>query len=290
MKRVIASILLVIASVHSITEESLRTVLQQSAVLSSFNYDLALKVLGAPQSDADIMICCHGYGGNHRVAQRLGLYKIIPDHIIGFNFPDHDMRPYMDHANVSFGTIHELLPLIALLKTCVVSGGIQKINLYGFSAGGAAVINTLAILMTNRYEKELQGFGVTNLEKQKILNAIQAGLVILDCPLKSLEEVIAQEGPLPALLMVAKKYEENNLRPIDSLESLRGLALNIVLHFQEPDEILSNRDDALFIQLVQNSNDGKTTVVIGANEGGHNGYHPSLWKAYAELLNLQLDF
>ena len=75
--------------------------------------------------------------------------------------------------------------------------------------------------------------------------------MILDTPLKSIEEIIDFRGPTKELEILAKNYQENAFRPIDSLERLKQLRLNILLHFQENDEVLSNRDDEIYMPSIE---------------------------------------
>ena len=90
--------------------------------------------------------------------------------------------------------------------------------------------------------------------------------MILDTPLKSIEEIIDFRGSTEELERLAKNYRDNHLRPIDSIESLRGLSLDILLHFQEKDKILSNRDDFLYIEKLQ-AIQPNTNVIRGTMEG-----------------------
>jgi len=108
--------------------------------------------------------------------------------------------------------------------------------------------------------------------------------IILDVPLKSVEEIIAFRGSNPELKILAKHYRDNNLRPIDTVEFLQGLSLNIIIHFQESDEIISNRDDQIYIEKINEVNRLGTTSVITGNDGGHEGVHLSLWQFYLEKL------
>jgi len=72
------------------------------------------------------------------------------------------------------------------------------------------------------------------------------------------------------------------MNPLETLTSLLGLKLTIILHFQKPDEILGNRDDALFIERLKKANTGITSVVIGF-DGGHNSMHRTLWNTLRSL-------
>jgi hypothetical protein len=82
--------------------------------------------------------------------------------------------------------------------------------------------------------------------------------------------------------LFSQKYSKNNLRPIDSLEKLEGLPLRVLIYFENPDDILYNTDDALFIERLKKANHKGVTRVISGSNGGHNSWHKELWSAYAE--------
>lgn len=247
-----------------------------------FHYDLGIEVLPTAQNEANVMICCHGMGSSNKLGHILRTYPEIKDHIVSFNFPDHGIVDNAYDANqTSFGSIEELLPMLYVLKKCVVEGKIESVNLYGFSAGGGAVINAIGTLNTSYYDSDLSRIGIKTEDKRRILTAIQRGRVILDCPLKSIEEIIAYRGSSLHMQTLADRYRKSGMRPIDALQKLANLKLDVVIHFQTPDKILSNRDDELFVKNLKDVNrDGNTTFVSG-KDGGHNAYHRSLWKALA---------
>jgi hypothetical protein len=58
------------------------------------------------------------------------------------------------------------------------------------------------------------------------------------------------------------------------------LSLRVLVYFETPDEALSNRDDALFIDRLRAFNKGGTVQAFSGNNGGHATYHKALWKAY----------
>lgn len=241
---------------------------------SCFNYDLELRTLQGKTDDESVMICFHGSESNSGFIDVVCTYKEIKDHLVAFNFPGKTAR----------GTVEELLPALYVIKRCVINGGMDRINLYGFSAGGGAVINVIAALNTNRFDEDLKRIGIREDDKKEILKAIEKGHIILDCPLKSIEEIIAFRGHGQQLDDYARRYQKNLLEPIDSLKDFNGLSLNILVHFQIRDEALSNRDDDLFIQRLRTYNKGNTYPIIG-NDGGHISYHASLWKGYPEFLS-----
>jgi hypothetical protein len=238
-----------------------------------FDYDLKPTVI---PGNASIMVCLHGYGNDHRHAERIKTAG-VEETLVSFNFPDHHGRSQWRVP--TFGSIQEILPALHVLKTCVVDGKAEKINLYGYSAGGGAVVNLMAALKTSKHDAELKKIGITAEEKKQIISALEKGVVILDTPLKSVEEIIDHRGSSLFLFCAAKRYQWNGFRPIDGLHHLDGL--NIIVHFQDPDTVLSNRDDELYIEKLKKGNTrGKTEVVIGSDEGGHAALHPTLWKFY----------
>lgn len=251
-----------------------------------FDYDLHFSSL--PGSNERVMICCHGYGGNYEFTLSLRDLGCTEATLISFNFPEHDInqgREY-DPRQATFGTIHELLPALYVMKQVVIDQGIDSLDLYGRSAGGGALINVIGVLNTSTYDAELKEIDIGSEEKERLLAAIQRGVVILDTPLKSVEEIIEFRGATEELEILAKNYRDNNLRPIDSLKLLQGLSLDILLHFQENDEILSNRDDSIYIERLRATQpECKVTVIIG-DDGGHVAPHRSLWQSYAQKMDL----
>ena len=244
-----------------------------------FLYDLHPRVLQGTHNKAPVMIICHGYGDNYSLASHIYKLKVTNHHLVGFNFPDHDITDRDDHTKSSLGTFQEILPLIYLIKICVIDFKLSQISLYGFSAGGGAVLNALAALYTKVFDTELSKFGIGQTNKQLMMNALQAGVILLDCPLKSIEEIMDFRGKNVQFQAIALHYDHNKMRPLDMLSSLQGIAVTLFLHFQNPDEILSNRDDKLFIERLRRANRG-STFVTSSNEGGHNKHHAALWKSF----------
>jgi len=245
-----------------------------------FQYDLHL--FSIPGNNRTI-VCFHGYGDSYHIAETLkNLYR--PEStLVSFNFPDYDiLQGKKNPLTVTFGTINELLPALYVLKKTVIDQKLESVDLYGFSAGGAAVINTIAVLNTPTYDAELKRIGIGPDEKKKLLSAIQNGIVILDAPLKSIEEIIASRGNIEDLEMLAKNYRNNNLRPIDSLRFLKGLNLKILLYFDKHDEALSNRDDQLFIDRLIYAQSKENVIAIIEDSGGHTAPHYRLWQIYSQ--------
>jgi hypothetical protein len=253
-----------------------------------FQYDLHLtKIEG---KSPRVMVIFHGMGGNWEIINLINQSAGLEQTLVSFNFPDHCCKEGMrDPSQTTFGTINELLPALYVLKTVVIDENRDQIDLYGYSAGGGALVNTLGVLNTMTYDQELASIGIDQKGKERILQAIQNGDIILDTPLKSVEEIIAMRGPKPDLVVVEERYRENDMEPIHSLAKLKGLKVNVLIHFQNPDRILSNRDDQLYIELFKKFNRGPTAFII-AFDSGHHLPHPTLWQFYHDVFQKDAAF
>lgn len=274
--------LIIILCVSSMAYSNNNPDLQLLSKENPFAYDLGLKIIPDKQADAQVTICCHGYGHSNEIVDVVNYYNVILDHLIGFNFPDYGITSEVDHAQSAFGSINEVLPLLYILKRCTVDLHMPVINLYGFSAGGGAIVNALAVLNQTTYDQDLQKIGITSEDKSKIVKALQGGLIVLECPLKSVEEIIELRGHSPEFQALAVQFSKNNMRPIDTIQALAGLSLHILLYFEQGDDILGNRDDQMFIDRLKAANGGTTEVVFGT-DGGHNGWHKNLWQKYKAM-------
>jgi|GEM_PF-756137 len=275
------------------SEQPMQTAVQQfendlvTKAHSLFTYSMGTKVLVADGDSLKdgVTITLHGSGANKDIGRRLKDRGLLCGPVIIFNFPDHDIPNWntYDFSQSTFGTINELLPPLFLMKQCL-DHGIEKISLYGFSAGGGATVNLLAVLNSDKYAHELEQIGITHNDRGMILEAVRKGLVILDCPLKSIDEIAAARGPGQWSIILDRQYRLNEMRPIDRLDGLEGLELNVLLYFELNDEVLSNRDDQLFIDRLKTYNAGGTTTVVTGSTGGHNTLSRPLWQAYEKLI------
>lgn len=254
-----------------------------SKVPNPFNYALNLTVTPSQDKQAGVILCFHGTGADHETGAVIA--QAAPHfNVVSFDFPDAKIyvtgKRYQDST---FGSIEEILPALYVAKACLRYGNVDALSLYGFSSGGGAVINFLAVLNGSKYDNWLAVVGIGKEDKEAILSAVQKGYVILDCSVKSHEEIICFRGNLPELVWKAKKYAMNGFTPINALDNLQGLSLNVLVNFQNPDEAVFNRDDDLFAKRLRQVNDnGRTTVVISHDEG-HIAYHSALWKAFEQL-------
>ncbi|MCE2982547.1 MAG: hypothetical protein LW832_03165 [Parachlamydia sp.] len=249
------------------------------SVRPPFAYNLNLTAVPKSQKESDVLVTMHGIGGDYRIAEIVRSNSEIPYHLVTFNFPDHDLKK-SEWTKTSLGTIEEILPALYVWKQLVVDAGLDKLHLYGFSAGGGAIVNGLAVLNSSLYDKRLQDVGIGAVEKRKILHAVERGSIILEVPLKSYDEM-ALLWQSPEVYGLAARARKNQLVPLDNLALLKGLHLNAYVYFASRDEVIGNRDDQLFIQKFKQANSqGKITSLIGPT-AGHNQFHPELWEAYS---------
>ena len=245
-----------------------------------FNYDLHLTTTEGDPTKA--VICLHGFGGDYTIANSVYPYFQDKATVISFNFPDYGKAVgHFDPTLTSFGSIEEILPALYVLRHAIVDRGISHVCLYGFSAGGAALINLLYVLSTSAFDDKLIEVGIGAKEKMHILQVIAKGDVILDTPLKSMDEIISVHGLTSDLKVIAKRYRENGMEPIESITKWKNLSLQVLIHFQVPDEVLSNIDDDRFLNLLHKYNLGSTKTLMGS-EAGHFLPHSKLWEHYLE--------
>ena len=137
-------------------------------------------------------------------------------------------------------------------------------------------MNLLYLLKTTKYDSDLKRVGIDSGHKKDILCSLNKEMVILDTPLKSVEEILAYKGPSEELEIIALDYKANDLRPIDCILKIKGLCVKILLHFQKANEILSNRDDNLYIERLEQVLPKENLEVMIGDDGGHMTFHKSI--------------
>lgn len=222
------------------------------------------------QSDT-VTIYLHGFGESVKAARRHQMTH--KEYVVSFNFPDATtLYP------AALGTHEEIWNALYVIKQCVVDAGVKKINIFGRSAGGAVTINLLSILNSTRCDAQLKKIGIDASAKTAMIAAIQQGVIMLDVPLKALEDCKTIGSGI-----IAKRYRDNKIRPIDTVEKLVGMNLNMLVFIQTPDEIISNESDVLFIERLKKANATGRTVIIMGDAGGHNTFHDFIWNTYTEI-------
>lgn len=285
MKTLCLALLLLSFPLKGLDFERLSQIALQANQNTPFDYALNASAYQGRSKDEEVLLVLHGYGASFRTGEELNRYRVLPQHILSFNFPDYGNAPDTKKPEeTAFGTVNEILPVAYLLKVLLIDNGLEKVHLYGFSAGGGALINTIAALNGRTCDKALSRIGINAPEKQQLLAALQRSRIILDRPLKSIEEIIAFRGSSHELAVLAARYRQHAMRPIDALAGLQGLRLNIMIHFQQSDEVLSNRDDREFLKRLKTYNSPGSTCIISRKTGTHTDFSLALLRAYAAFI------
>lgn len=108
---------------------------------------------------------------------------------ITFKMPDDDQKSTFALTKSSFGQLSDVAPILYILKKCYLAG-CTGIDLFGFSRGGATILNALAILHTKSYPQSLKELGIDDTAATGILSMVQNGCITLDAPLKHMYPVI----------------------------------------------------------------------------------------------------
>ncbi len=224
----------------------------------------------------------HGWGDTKGSARILKAYcDVLPGDIVTFNFRDRGVIfPKFQHS--SLGQLPDVLQALYVLKWTKDQLKVNAIDLFGYSRGGATTINMIAVLndKTGKYDDELARIGIDELERKKLLETIQNGCIVLNCPLIDLNitaEYRFKNFAWEALKAFAtvSKYELDGIQPIESAAQFEGLNLKILMHFQHGDHIVSNNKEAEFYKRLAYHNPYSTFIVLG-NDGGHLHTHCAL--------------
>lgn len=224
----------------------------------------------------------HGWGDTKNSAKLLKAYcDVLPGDIITFNFRDRGILfPKLKYS--SLGQLPDVLQALYVLKWTKDTLNLDAIDLFGYSRGGATTINMIAVLneKTGIYDADLARIGINAEERAELLNVIQNGSIVLNCPLTDLNTTarfrLKDYAPqaLRALATVSK-YKLDGLQALDAAKNLTGLKLNILIHYQHNDCVVSNENEAEFYKRLARHNPETTFVVLG-NDGGHLHTHHAL--------------
>lgn len=247
-----------------------------------FGHNLSVKYSFG--SNNTILLCSHGFGQNSQSI----INRVRPntsDTLIAFNYIDHDFSHETgDDTKTMMATPIEIMPLIYMLKKCVVDNNMSTISLYGYALGAANIVYAIEHLITEDHDDLLKKYNITTYDKKKILEALRKGKILLDVPFKSLDEIIVLQGPTKILLMYKERAAKFNiLSPLETLGKLKDLNITVLVFFDIKDEEFSNRYDSKFIKNLLEANSNGTNIVITSDNGGHSATHVTLWKVYSSL-------
>lgn len=227
-------------------------------------------------------IYLHGWGDTKDSAKLLKAFcDVLPGDLITFNFRDHGvLLPKLGYANL--GQLPDVLSTIYVLKWTRDTLQAKEVDLFGYSRGGATLLNTIAVLSdkSGSYDKELNQIGVTLKDRQELLRMIEKGCHVLDCPLTDSNVTVSEFMQSKSEFWIAAleaftRHKRDGLQGLASAGTFKGLRLNMLLHFQHNDTIVSNKNEAELYNRLSLHNPLTTYLVLG-NNGGHLHSHAAL--------------
>lgn len=232
----------------------------------------------------------HGWGDIKNSAKLLKAFcDVLPGDLVTFHFRDRGVLiPKIRYANL--GQLPDVLSAIYALRWTVEKLQPEAIDLFGYSRGGATLLNTIAVLndKSGVFDAELARIGITSHMRAKLLTLIQNGCHVLNCPLTDMNVTMHEfvkhkmgsfvQRKMPSIMKAFEKithYKSTGLQGIASAQAFKGLSLNMLVHFQHHDTIVSNRNDVRLYDALYQHNPDTTFLVLG-NDGGHLHSHGAL--------------
>ena len=225
-------------------------------------------------------IFLHGWGDTKNSAKLFKAFgDVLPGNLITFNFRDHGVLiPKLRQSNL--GQEQDVLSALFTIKWVKDKLKVNEVDLFGYSRGGATLLNLIAVLNDKKgiYDELLARIDIDEQERHALLDMIQRGCHVLNCPLTDLN--ISLEARMNNIKWIDlfeafTKYKRNGLQGITSAQQFAGLNLNMLLHFQYGDTVVSNNNEAeLYRRLAQHN--PQTTFVTLGNNGGHLHTHAAL--------------
>jgi hypothetical protein len=266
-------------------------------------------------------ICLHGFGDNGlgpiRAKQADGSAR-LPGDIVTFNFPDAVTERGMDTTKSSLGQWPDMQAALYVLNT-MHDCGEKSIGINGHSRGGATAVNMIAALanQTDEYKEKFAALEIDAVKKAALLQMLQTGHVVLECPLTDVRSVIKHQvaksstgssltswfGPWLAsssirasaasvdycASAVVRKYRPWQEQALESATKWQDAKIPTIVHFQKDgyrgDEVLGNEHDEEFMARLSASNGATHTRVHTGYDGGHNSSFASFAHPRNEFLS-----
>ncbi len=227
-------------------------------------------------------IYLHGWGDTKQSAKLLKAFcDVLPGDVITFNFRDNGViLPKLGYSNL--GQLPDVLSTIYVIKWTRDNLGVKEVDLFGYSRGGATLLNTIAVLndKNGRYDTELASIGITQQDRKELLLMIQKGCHVLDCPLTDVNVTMGEFMKSKNSFWVSAfetftRYKRDGLQGLTSALTFGDLKLTMLMHFQYHDKIVSNKNEAELYSRLARHNPATTFMVLG-NNGGHLHSHAAL--------------
>lgn len=254
----------------------------------------------------------HGFGANKEAAFDIKHYhgaKRLPGDIVTFNFQDAN-NGAMNTSHSSLGQWNDIKVALYVLKKLHDSGE-KEVGITAHSRGGATAINMVAALINQagRYDERLKALGIDAATRISIINMLQRGHVVLECPLidvrAAIQNQITQSSNswfgawiVPSVIVESLAYSSavsvNYVAPLvlqeyrpwaeqarASAKEWKDANIPTIVHFQEKDEVLGNNYDIDFFNALETANGQDYTHFHKGDDGGHN----SSFNSFADKRN-----
>ncbi len=213
----------------------------------------------------------HGFGDMKNSAKLFKeFYDTLPGNIITFQFPDWGPGiPWIRKS--SLGQFPDVATALLVLKWAKNKLGLSGVDLYGYSRGGATALNMIYVLSSDEYNDKLHTLGIDPQEKKELLSLIKNGSIVLDAPLRNLNESLSTNIVrrfANKILPYVSQYDPQGMQGLSSAQALRNLKFNILFHFQHNDNILTNKSETKLYNVFHQLSPSTTYLTLG-DEGGH---------------------
>jgi hypothetical protein len=254
-----------------------------SNIINKLGYDPKISISSAAdgvEHENEITVYAHAWGDSkNSVSYFRNNSLMLPGTIVGFNFEDahkgSSLPPYWLSNFAQESDIKTFLLVLKVLVEC----GVTKIHLFGHSRGGGTILTMLGKLYQyDIYYHLFNRLGISKEQAEVILNAVQQGSIVLNCPLVDTPQLIKEKLSWVKAGFMSKflsyfilpffvKYRAYNDVPLLSAQKLheKHFAIPTFIHFQKDDVIISTRNDYLLYEYLYGDN---TYLTIG-NEGSH---------------------
>lgn len=229
-------------------------------------------------STTSATVYAHGWGDSqlsidyfHRNAD------FLPDTVVGFDFIDANFGSFLpSYKKSSFcqaQDIASLATVLAILDTC----GVEIMHLFGHCRGAGTIITTIARLARYPIHRRFfQKLGISYTQAKRIINKVQQGIIILNCPLIDMHTIIQDKlgwfeldwtGPLvrSCILPIITQYRPSGDSPRKAVRHLKKLNLTVGIYTEQQDMIVGNSAEADLYALLY----GPHTYFCIGNHGGH---------------------
>jgi pimeloyl-ACP methyl ester carboxylesterase len=162
---------------------------------------------------------------------------------------------------------------MATLDSCEV----EVIHLFGHCRGAGTILTTLARLARYPiYRRFFHKLGISRVQAKRLLQKIELGVIILNCPLIDMQTIIKDKlgwfkldwtSPLVrgCVLPLITQYKSNGDSPLKAARHLHRLNLTICIYTEQQDMIVGNSTEAALYALLY----GPHTYFCIGNTSGH---------------------